>query len=210
MSTGRSWALGAALLAQMVAAREAQAHPARFWPLMGGSLCLAGLVTLPEERRELGAPTPGWALAAVAVGAGLHLLVRAGALLLGGGPRLRDHLERVRAGAHSVPAPLAAALAVPAAAGEELYWRGLQPGPRFGGEVVGPALWYAGCQLPSGNPLLALGALPLGLAGGWLRMRSGSLIPAVIAHVVFSELTLVWPGLPAAPGAASSRVATET
>ena len=83
---------------------------------------------------------------------------------------------------------------------EELFWRSggwtAEVGP-----VWGSALAYAAAQLPTQNPLLVMGALPLGLVTTWVRRRSGSLLPVVICHLVFSEMTLAWPGLPLPHGA---------
>jgi membrane protease YdiL (CAAX protease family) len=47
------------------------------------------------------------------------------------------------------------------------------------------------------QPLPPLGAVLLGSGTGWLRIRSGSVWPAVLAHLVYAELCLVVPGLPA-------------
>jgi len=43
------------------------------------------------------------------------------------------------------------------------------------------------------GPIVIAGAIVLGLVGGELRRRSGSLLPAVIVHALFNAPGLLWP-----------------
>jgi len=86
---------------------------------------------------------------------------------------------------------------------EEIYFRGLLPwlwrrhlGPA--GALWGPAALFAAAHgNPRGLPLLFL----LGLALGWCRERSGSLLPGMVLHLavnlagwlVFSHAEGLWP-----------------
>lgn len=193
------------ILALAGAARLSRRCPQRFWPVMTIGLTAAGLSAVPRARSSSWRGDGRWLAAALGLGAGLHLGARAGAGLPGRFPPLAGSLEWLQKAVASAPAPARAVLIVPAVISEELFWRsGGWIAAR--GPVWGAALGYAAAQLPAQNPLLAMGALPLGMATTWLRRRSGSLLPAVICHLVFSEMTLAWPGLPLPRG--SSR-ATE-
>lgn len=189
--------------AQAVGAAIAQRHPRRFWPVMATSLTVAGLVAVPQVRPSEIPCRRAWLLGGGGAGVAAHLLFRGAARLAVRVPALGPHLERLRSGAESAPPALAALLTLPSALGEELYWRELGAGPTAG------ALGYVLAQVPSGNPLLPLGALPLGLLGRWLQERSGSITPPLLAHLTFSELTLVRPGLPRDRPEPGARLATE-
>ena len=87
---------------------------------------------------------------------------------------------------------------VAAPVAEELVFRGfLQPAlrPRLGakGAIAATALAF-GLVHP---PPLALPAALLGAGFGWLAMRSGSLLPAILAHAVHNgatiALAIAWP-----------------
>jgi uncharacterized protein len=70
--------------------------------------------------------------------------------------------------------------------GEELFFRGLVLRGFLGRYSVTKAVWasallWAVLHL---NPWQAVGALPLGLVLAWLVVRTGSLIPAIIAHMI--------------------------
>ena len=187
------------LLVVASAALLARRRPQRFWPAMTLGLTLAGLSAVPRARSARWRCGPRWVMAALGLGAGLHLGVRVGAGLAGRIPPLAGDLEWFRGAVSSAPTGKRAALSVPAVLGEEIFWRS-------GGWVAGAgpvwrsALGYAAAQLPTQNALVVVGALPLGLATTWARRRSGSLLPPVICHLVFSEMTLAWPGLPLPSG----------
>jgi membrane protease YdiL (CAAX protease family) len=187
------------LLVLGVSARLARRRPQRFWPVMTLGLTIAGLSAGPRSRTASWRGGPGWAVAALGLGAGLHLGVRAGAGLAGRVSPLGKDLEWFWRAVGSAPTGTRAALCVPAVIGEELFWRS-GGFTAEAGSVWVSALGYAAAQLPTQNALLVMGALPLGLVTTWVRRRSGSLLPAVICHLVFSEMTLAWPGLPLPSG----------
>lgn len=89
---------------------------------------------------------------------------------------------------------------------EEIIFRGLlqsfleqrwvTPG-RVLGVPTSPAVLVAatlfGLVHFDGGPAVAACALVLGLLAGELRRRSGSLVPAIIAHALFNLPGLMWP-----------------
>ena len=58
--------------------------------------------------------------------------------------------------------------------------------------VLFTATLFGSIHLGSG-PIVIAGAIVLGLVGGELRRRSGSLLPAVIVHALFNIPDLLWP-----------------
>jgi membrane protease YdiL (CAAX protease family) len=129
------------------------------------------------------------------------LTVGASGILSRTGPGRRS-LHRLKRCTGSVPPPLAALLALPAACGEEWFWReGVLGAELDRGDGPGPALlkstlWYAAVQMAAFDPLPPAGAILLGGVTGALRVTSESVWPGLVAHVIYSELTLVAPGLP--------------
>ena len=140
------------------------------------------------------------------IGIGLVLLLLAWLLSLALlPPTSAPHAWIVRvfllAGDTSTPAAVACLLAL--ASCDELTWRGLvqsELDERFGarrGWIVCAAL-YAAAHAPTlvtlrddiagPNPLLLLLALGSGLCWGFLRARSGRLVPAILSHAAFAYL----------------------
>ena len=81
--------------------------------------------------------------------------------------------------------------------GEELVWRGvvqtalmrrLGPWPAV---PVG-ALSYTLAHAPLGSPVLLVVALSCGVVWGALRAASGSLVPTLVAHLLWDLLVLLW------------------
>lgn len=101
------------------------------------------------------------------------------------------------------PSPAAVSLAfLPVILGEELVWRGVVSaalarrfGPYAGAALA--AVAYALAHAPLGSPVLVLAALACGLCWAALRAATGSLVPALVAHVVWDAIILLW--LPLVP-----------
>ena len=95
------------------------------------------------------------------------------------------------------PSPLLAALTlVPVIFGEELVWRGITQSVfvrSLGavGGVVLASLIYALVLAPLGSLLLVLVALGCGLVWGGLRAVTGSLVPSLVAHLLWDALVLL-------------------
>jgi membrane protease YdiL (CAAX protease family) len=87
-------------------------------------------------------------------------------------------------------------LLVPIVIGEELVWRGLVQGAlteRIGAAraVALAAAAFALAHAPLGSPLLPIVAFACALAWGTLRALTGSLVPAIVAHLVWNGGVLV-------------------
>lgn len=80
--------------------------------------------------------------------------------------------------------------------GEEVVWRGAVQGTlgrrtgRFA--VVLAALAYGAAHLPVGSLLLAVVALCCGLYWGLLAALTRSLVPPLLAHLIWDMVVLVW------------------
>jgi membrane protease YdiL (CAAX protease family) len=85
----------------------------------------------------------------------------------------------------------------PVVIGEELVWRGVVQAAlveRVGrrGGVFLAAVTYALAQAALGSTLLLMVALLCGIAWGALRAASKSLLPPLVAHLVWDVLVLLW------------------
>jgi membrane protease YdiL (CAAX protease family) len=185
-------------------------NPRRFWPLMTVGLSAGGLPGLRSLQERPQPTSVGWVLKGAVLGVVGYGITVAGAAVVGRMPRGGGWLARVRACTQGAPRPVAALLVIPASIGEELFWResvlGRDLDPRADldlGLILRSTLVYAAVQGASLQPLPSLGALLLGSGAGFLRLRSGSVWPAVAAHLVYAELCLVEPGLPRSGGDAS-------
>jgi membrane protease YdiL (CAAX protease family) len=101
-------------------------------------------------------------------------------------------------GAFRAPSPVIASVAmVPIIVGEELVWRGVVQASlarclgAFRGAAMA-AVVYALVHAPLGSPVLVAVAFLCGLAWGTLRAATASLVPALVAHLVWDILVLVW------------------
>lgn len=97
------------------------------------------------------------------------------------------------------PALIVSYFVVGASLQEEIIFRGLLQtmfarlfvgslnafGIVLGAEVVVVAALFCVIHIPEG-PAVAIGALALGLIAGELRRRSGSLVPAILVHLLFN------------------------
>ena len=87
-------------------------------------------------------------------------------------------------------------LLIPISPAEEIFWRGLlQNGfvAKFGrssGYII-TTLAYSLVHLPTFNYPLMLVALIAGLVWGALLLKTGSLVPGIISHVIFNEMIFV-------------------
>jgi membrane protease YdiL (CAAX protease family) len=85
----------------------------------------------------------------------------------------------------------------PVILGEELVWRGVvqtKLSRRFGtvNGVWLAAAAYTLVQVPVGSPVLLLTAFACGLVWGVLRARTRSLIPVLVAHILWDVVVLLW------------------
>jgi membrane protease YdiL (CAAX protease family) len=187
-----------------VAGWTAAAAGARFfglWPTIGSAAVALGLVVLISGSRESRAclsPSPRLLLVGLVAGA---VMACAAYLLYPPVVRLWPFVAQDSGrlyAAFRAPSPLIAALALPlVVAGEELVWRGAVQGMlvhRLGGRsgIVLAALAYALAIAPFCSPVLVAVSLTCGLAWGALRVASGSLVPTLVAHLLWDLAVLVW------------------
>ncbi len=171
------------------------------WPAMGSAAIALGLAVLSAAPRNSQAalrPRPSLVLMGIAFSAAM---TGATYLLYPPLARLWPFIAQetgVLYAAFRAPSPLIAALALPlVVAGEELVWRGAVQDAfvrRLGATagIILAAVVYALAIAPFGSPVLVAVSLACGLAWGVLRAASGSLVPTLIAHLLWDLVVLVW------------------
>ena len=86
---------------------------------------------------------------------------------------------------------------MPVIVGEELVWRGLVHSAllsrvgRWSAALLG-AVAYALAHAPVGSAVLTLAALGCGVVWGALRAQTGSLVPALLSHLLWDAIVLIW------------------
>jgi membrane protease YdiL (CAAX protease family) len=187
-------------------AAAASARAIGIWPAVGGAAVVLGLAVAVFDGAALRpALRPRARLVAVGVTSGVlmaaatHLLYPALARL---SPAVAAETARLYASFRTLPPVVAAAALLPVVVGEELVWRGVVQtalARRFGPwrGVALAALAYGLAHAPLGSPLLAAVALVCGAVWGTLRAASGSLVPGLLAHLVWDVVVFLW--LPLAP-----------
>lgn len=167
-------------------------------PLAALALATAALqvVAEPAARARL-APSPR--RLAIGLGAGLLQIV-ATLLLYGPAARLVPGLREATLQLYAVLGgtglgPLAAAALVGLVVlAEELVWRGALLEGAGGARLLALSALYAACHAPSGSPLLVAVAFACGLYWGALRLATGSVFAAAIAHLLWDAVLLGgWP-----------------
>ena len=173
-------------------------RPFNFWLMMSLSTLLLMVIALRIDRDKIGIhPSFRMLLLGAAGGVLLYTFFFVGFQLTKSNLVFNQGIAQVYEFRSATPNILIAMLLVfPIAPGEEVYWRGLIQ-RRFM-EKVGknPGLLLASCayalvHVPTLNIPLVLTALIGGLAWGFLYMKTSSLIPAVLSHVVFDLLVFV-------------------
>ena len=142
-------------------------------------------------------PGPGKVASGAIAAVALYLLAGAGFRLVGAiSPSLAARASALYAWKDQVSfataALLSALLIIP---GEEIVWRGavLRPlaaryGPRAG--IGLGALAFAAAHLAFGSPLLLLAAVGCGTFWGWLTLKTRSLVPAIVCHLLWDFAVL--------------------
>ncbi len=171
------------------------------WPAIGSVAVALGLMVLRfdgSHARELLRPSPKLLLLGCAVGAAMaaatYLLYPPTVRAL---PFLAADTAHLYAAFRGPSRALASAALLPVILGEELVWRGVVQAPlvqRLGvwTGVGVTAVAYALAHAPVGSPVLVAAALGCGLAWGALRATTGSLVPTLVAHVLWDALILLW------------------
>ena len=194
----RTWLAVAAVLVWLLAA--AAARSLGIWNALGGAAVALGIAVLLFDRRSSTALLrPNLRLVLLGATAGAVMAVATYLIY----PRLARRLPLVAPDvarlyvAFRVKSLVVAWVAiVPVVIGEELVWRGVVQRSlveRFGawGGVTLAAAVYAAVHLPLGSPLLVAVAFGCGLTWGALRATTGSLVPALVAHLLWDVLVLL-------------------
>lgn len=194
-----TWLAIACVALWLVAA--ASTGPLGIWPSIGGAAIALGVAVMVLDRvaaRSLLVPSARLVLIGAAAGglmaAGTYLLYPLFRRLL---PFIATDTARLYASFRGPPPVFATLALLPVILGEELVWRGVvqtalvrRLGPWRGVPLA--ALAYALAHAPLGSPVLVAVALSCGLAWGALRAASASLVPTLLAHLMWDVLVLLW------------------
>lgn len=193
-----------ALALGCVAAWLAAASSARLlgiWLAIGGAAVVLGIAVLVLDRAASRAtlrPSLRLVLLGTVVGgmmtAATHLLYP---LLIATAPFIARDTAFLYSAFRAPSLAIASLALVPVILGEELVWRGVvqaalvqRCGSWAGISLTAAA--YALAHAPLGSPVLVLAALLCGLCWGALRIASGSLVPTLVAHLLWDALVLLW------------------
>jgi len=188
----------ACMVVWLVAA--ASARLLGIWLAVGGAAVGLGGAVFVLDHTAARSLAPRMRLAFAGAGAGC-LMVAVTYLLYPPlarlSPLIATGTARLYASFRALPPVIASLALLPVIIGEELVWRGVvqtelvrRIGPWRG--VILAALAYALAHAPLGSPLLVAVALLCGMAWGTLRAVSGSLVPSLLAHLVWDLLVLLW------------------
>lgn len=198
------WALPAALVAMAVvypAAFHFRVVP--FWSAMVAFSAFSWWAAWHPYLRIRLRPTRRLVAMGVASGLVLYLVFCAGALLVQQtplAPRIQSVIDLTRTTAPGVLAVLVLVFAT--SPSEEVLWRGAvfarltrRYGPGWR-PVVLTTLAYAGFVALSGSVALPLAALICGTVWARQRQVTGSLVPGMVSHALWSLLMFLWiPGV---------------
>jgi uncharacterized protein YbjT (DUF2867 family)/membrane protease YdiL (CAAX protease family) len=183
------------------AAASASAGSLGIWLAIGGAAVALGAAVWRLDRAAAGRllrPSPRWILLGAAAGgvmaAATYLLHPVLARVV---PFVAGDTARLYSAFRAPPLVVASVALVPVVLGEELVWRGVVQAAlvRRAGTWAGvtlAAVAYALAHAPTGSPVLVLVALLAGLCWGALRGATGSLVPTLVAHLVWDALVLIW------------------
>lgn len=194
-----TWFTVTCILAWSAAA--ALAVPLGIWPAMGGVALVLGAFLLLVERPALVdqlKPNPRHVFLGGSIGcmmAGVTYLVY---------PPLSHTLPVIPADTARLYAAFRApsqvvvwVLLIPVILGEEMVWRGVVQSSLVSllGAWRGVALTaivYALTHVALGSPVLIAAAFSCGLVWGALRAATSSLVPSLMAHLLWNILVLLW------------------
>lgn len=190
-------------LASMVVWLGAAASTGAFgiWRAIGGVAVALGVAVLLFDRPASTAllqPSPRLVLLGATAGtlmvAATYILYPVLASVV---PRIATDTAQLYAAFRAPSLVVASVALVPVIVGEELVWRGAVQTSLVDhlGAWRGVALAagvYALVHAPLGSPVLMAVAFFCGLAWSSLRARTASLVPAMVAHLVWDVFVLLW------------------
>jgi membrane protease YdiL (CAAX protease family) len=196
----RNTTLAFASIAAWLAA-AAITGPLGIWPAVGGAAVALGLAVLLFERPApiaLLQPSPRLVLLGAAAGGVMavatYLVYPLLARIL---PFIASDTAQLYAAFRAPSLVVASVALVPVIVGEELVWRGVVQASlvqRLGASrgVALAAVVYALVHVPLGSPVLVAVAFFCGLVWGTLRATTASLVPTLVAHLLWDVLVLLW------------------
>lgn len=199
-SRTRSTSLAFASVVLWLAA-AASTGPFGIWRAIGGAAVALGVVVLLFDRPAstvLLQPSPRLILLGATAGglmvAATYLLYPVLARLV---PLIATDTAQLYAAFRAPSIVVASVALVPVIVGEELVWRGAVQASlvqRLGAwrGVALAAVVYALVHAPLGSPVLVAVAFFCGLTWGALRATTASLVPPLIAHLLWNVLVLLW------------------
>ena len=171
------------------------------WLAIGVTSAVLGTVVFVLDRRAAGKllrPSPVLILLGVAAGGLMALATRlAYPVVSHRFPFIVADTARLYASFRGPSSFIAIAALAPIILGEELVWRGVvqtslvQRLGRAGGVALA-AVTYGLAHVPFGSPVLVGVAILCGFAWGSLRAMARSLVPPLVAHLVWDVLVLLW------------------
>jgi hypothetical protein len=182
-------------------AAAASTGPLGIWRAIGGAAVALGVAVLLFDRPASTAllqPSPRLMLLGATAGgmmaAATYLLYPLLARVL---PYIATDAARLYAAFRAPSLVVASVTLVPIIVGEELVWRGVVQGAlgqRLGAwrGVALAAVVYALVHAPLGSLVLVGVAFFCGLAWGALRATTASLVPPLVAHLLWDVLVLLW------------------
>lgn len=195
----RAWLAFACVVLWLAAAASTGAFG--IWRAIGGVAVALGLAVLALDRRAaMALLEPRWtlvllgAIAGCVMAAATYLLYP---LVASMAPLVAADTDRLYAQFRAPSLVVASVALTPVIVGEELVWRGAVQTAlvsRLGQwrGVTLAAVLYALVHAPLGSPVLVAVALSCGLAWGALRTATASLVPTLVAHLLWDALVLLW------------------
>lgn len=173
-------------------------RPYDFWIMLASSTLILLLISVLINRNKWGAQiNVRMVLYGVLSAVLLYGFFYIGFQVTKSNPMLSEGVSRVYELRSSVPIFLIGSILVfPIGPGEEIYWRGLiqrRLAEKFGSNTgfLMATVAYALVHLPTLNLPLILTAFIGGLVWGYIYKMTGSLVPAVISHVLWDLLIFV-------------------
>lgn len=184
----------AGVFAEIVAWRLVVARRASVWVVTAPVLAAMGALSLVVREPEAG----GAAWGGLAAGVGVFLLTRLAVGPIGRWRRFGAHVAELYRRRGGLALPAAVALAVVAAAGEELFWRGLfqaRLSASIGEGAGAVATWaaFAAANAASANLAVVAAALVGGAVWAWLALQTGGFLASAVCHATWTALMLVAP-----------------
>ena len=182
-------------------AAAASTGPLGIWLAIGGTAAALGLAVLLFDRpasMALLQPNPRLVLLGAAAGGVMAVATYLFYPLLASSlPFIASDTAKLYAAFRAPSLVVAAVALVPVIVGEELVWRGVVQTSlvqRLGAwrGLALTAVVYALVHAPLGSPVLVAVAFFCGLAWGTLRVTTASLVPTLVAHLLWDVLVLLW------------------